>query len=217
MPVAKRIVEMNGAIISEYAPESTLEAPLAPGEAGWDGQQWTACTGDGDEPAHAPFERRRIDQKASFLYRNRLIAGLADIVVVVEAAVKSGSLNTATHALAQGREVFAVPGNITAPYSQGCNKLIAAGAHPYTEPDDVLRLLFPEEYTSKCKTAKKQGLIGDNDVETAILKALAAGCRSGEQIMTVAILPPETFNQAVTLLEIKGRVRALGMNNWALT
>ena len=155
MPVAKRIVEMNGAIISEYAPESTLEAPLAPGEAGWDGQQWTACTGDGDEPAHASFERRRIDQKASFLYRNRLIAGLADIVVVVEAAVKSGSLNTATHALAQGREVFAVPGNITAPYSQGCNKLSAAGAHPYTEPDDVLRLLFPEEYTSKCKTAKK--------------------------------------------------------------
>ncbi len=154
--------------------------------------------------------------KYSFLERNRLISGLSDVVVVVEAAEKSGSLNTATHALAQGKEVFAVPGNITSPYSQGCNKLIKQGALPYTEPEDVLNLLFPEEELKNHQKAKHKGLIGDTDVETLILKALDSGLRSGEEIMGQTKLPPEVFNQTATLLELKGRIRALGMNNWGL-
>ena len=158
----------------------------------------------------------KVYPQTSFLERNRLISGLADIVVVVEAATKSGTLNTASHALEQGREVFAVPGNITSPYSQGCNKLIAQGANPYTEPDDILRLLFPEDYMKKHKKRAKLKLVGDTDVETAILVALGAGLRSGEGIMRATKLPPEVFNQTVTLLEIKGRIRALGANNWGL-
>ena len=158
----------------------------------------------------------KVYPKTSFLERNRIISGLSDIVVVVEAAERSGSLNTATHALEQGKEVFAVPGNITSPYSQGCNKLIQQGATPYTEPDDVLRLLFPEEYLKRRKKAKKQGLIGENDVETAILASLGAGLRSGEEIMQLTKLPPEVFNQSITMLEIRGRIRSLGMNNWGL-
>ncbi|MBR5046012.1 DNA-processing protein DprA [Candidatus Saccharibacteria bacterium] len=154
--------------------------------------------------------------KTSFLERNRIISGLSDIVVVVEAAEKSGSLNTATHALAQGKTIFAVPGNVTSPYSQGCNKLIRQGAIPYSEPDDILRELFPEDYTKKYRKLKKSHLIGDTDAETAILKALAAGARSGDDIMKVSLLPAEVFNQTVTMLELKSRVRALGMNNWSL-
>lgn len=158
----------------------------------------------------------KVYPQTSFLERNRLISGLSDIVIVVEAATKSGTLNTATHAINQGREVFAVPGNITSPYSQGCNKLISQGAHPYTEPDDVLRLLFPDDYGKKHKKQAQLKLIGDNDVETAILVTLQAGLRSGEDIMRATTLPPEVFNQAVTMLEIKGRIRALGANNWGL-
>ena len=178
--VAKEILELGGAIISEYAPGS------------------------------APFP------KTSFLERNRLISGLSDIVVVVEAAERSGSLNTATHALEQGKTVFAVPGNITNPYSQGCNKLIKQGAIPYTAPEDILRELFPQDFAKRHKHLKKQHLFGDTDVETKILQAIASGARTGEQIMKLIHLPPEVFNQTTTLLEIKGRINSLGANHWGL-
>ncbi|MBQ3474226.1 DNA-processing protein DprA [Candidatus Saccharibacteria bacterium] len=152
----------------------------------------------------------------AFLRRNRIISGLSDIVVVVEAAEKSGSLNTATHALNQGKDVFAVPGNINNPYSRGCNNLIKQGAFPYTEPDDLMKLLFPEEYLKKRKKFRQKNLIGDTEVETLILQALARGLRSGEEIMKETHLPPEVFNEVATILEIKSRIRALGMNNWSL-
>ena len=198
--LARKIVEQGGAIISEYAPRTRdyADAPLAPGEY------------------RTESGKRTSDPKGSFLHRNRLISGLSDIVVVVEAAEQSGSLNTATHALDQGKTVFAVPGNITNPYSQGCNKLIKQGAIPYTETRDILELLFPEEYLKTRKKLKKQNLIGDTDVETLILTTLSEGVRSGEKIMQKTNLPPEVFNQTTTILEIKGRIRSLGMNHWGL-
>ena len=160
--------------------------------------------------------KTEVHHKTSFLERNRLISGLSDIVVVVEAAEKAGSLNTATHAIEQGKTVFAVPGNITNPYSQGCNKLIKQGAIPYTGPDDVLRELFPEEYLKKHRKMRQNHLIGDTDVETLILKSLASGLRNGDEIINQTHLPPEVFNQTITILEIKGRIRSLGANNWGL-
>ena len=215
IPIAEQIIKQNGAIISEYAPQAFKTAPLGPAEVGWNGSEWVSYEKE-ETPPSKPYERRKIEQRFSFLHRNRLIAGLSDIVVVVEAAEKSGSLNTAAHALNQGKDVFAVPGNITSPYSQGCNKLIKQGANPYTEPKDILELLFPEEYLKKHQKLRQASLFGDTDVETKILQALASGLRSGEEIMTSTKLPPEVFNETITLLEIKSRIRALGMNNWAI-
>ena len=181
IPLAKEIIEKNGAIISEYSPSD------------------------------------KVITTYSFLERNRLISGLSDIVVVIEAAERSGTLNTAAHALNQGKTVFAAPGNITSPLSKGCNNLIKQGALPYTEPDDVLRELFPEEYAkTRKKPLKISQIHGDSLEETAILRALAAGLTNGSEIAEKMSLTPEIFNQTITLLEIKGKVRSLGANHWAL-
>ncbi len=153
--------------------------------------------------------------KTSFLKRNRLISGLSDAVVVAEAAIKSGSLNTAAHALDQGKEVFAVPGNVTNPCSQGCNKLIRQGANPCTCTDDVLHYLFPDQLTKR-RRATQLPLFADTQEEAAVLQALAHGFRSGDDIIKAANITASAFSQATTLLEIKGQIRSLGGNHWSL-
>ena len=84
----------------------------------------------------APGERPHA---GSFPRRNRLISGLSRVTVVIEAAVGSGALITAGSALDQGREVMAVPGNITSPVSEGTNRLIRDGATPLLEASDLLQ------------------------------------------------------------------------------
>ncbi len=76
-----------------------------------------------------------------FPRRNRIISALAEAVVVIEAALKSGSLVTAKHALDQGKDIFAMPGDIDNPNSEGCHQLIRDGAYLLTEVDDILHHL----------------------------------------------------------------------------
>src|SRR5690625_7005290 len=78
-----------------------------------------------------------------FLSRNRLIAALAEVVVVVEASWRSGALNTAGHAADLGRTVAAVPGPVTSSTSAGCHRLIREGAVCVTDAAEVLELLGP--------------------------------------------------------------------------
>lgn len=175
---------------------------------------------------------RDYHAKTCFLRRNRLISGLSDVVVIPEAAERSGSLNTAAHALEQGREIFVVPGDITRPMSKGCNRLICQGATPYLGVEDVLEVLFPgakgragsasdgSGEASRGDTGTLRGdtgaVLGDTEAETAILRGLWAGMRDGEEILAQTGLEATEFSQAITMLEIKGQVRALGMNKWML-
>ena len=76
--------------------------------------------------------------RGRFPVRNRIIAALADLVVVVEATVTGGSRITAERALDYGRPVFAIPGSRRNPAAAGCNALLADGAHPLLDPSDIL-------------------------------------------------------------------------------
>lgn len=80
-----------------------------------------------------------------FPQRNRIISGLADLVLVLEAREKSGSLITAEYALEQGKDVFALPGRVGDPLSAGCNRLIREGAGSALSPEDILFALFGGE------------------------------------------------------------------------
>lgn len=81
----------------------------------------------------------------NFPMRNRIISGLSDMVIVVEARFRSGSLITADQALEQGRDVYAVPGRVTDSLSKGCNELIRQGAGIITDPVEFAGNLFPKQ------------------------------------------------------------------------
>jgi len=155
----------------------------------------------------------KIVNRWSFLERNRLVSGLADAVIITEAAERSGTLNTAAHALSQGRDVFAVPGNITSPLSAGCNALLKQGAYLATEAKDILQIIAPEQLK---KSDQSQLPLGSSPEETIIINLIASGVRSGDQLQQQSGLSASNFSTALTMLEINGVIKPLGANNWTL-
>lgn len=147
-----------------------------------------------------------------FLDRNRLVSGLADAIIITEAASRSGTLNTAAHALNQGKDVFVVPGNITSPMSVGCNQLLRQGANPVLSIDDILSVMMPN-------VSEQTNLIplGSNKTEDRIIKLLKSGLRDGDEIARQINCPAHEFNTALTMLEINGIIKPLGANQWALS
>jgi DNA processing protein len=146
-----------------------------------------------------------------FLARNRIVSGLSDAVIVTEAAARSGTLATVNHALEQGREVFAVPGNITSPLSAGCNALIKQGDQPITTADDVIEVIAPGLLNTQQSLA-----LGNNPLETKIIQLIQSGIRDGDQLQQQSGLDASEFAQALSMMEITGLVRALGGNQWTL-
>jgi len=155
----------------------------------------------------------KIVNRWSFLERNRLVSGLADGIIITEAAERSGTLNTASHALNQGRDLFVVPGNITSPLSAGCNTLLKQGAYLVTDADDVLSIIAPEKLQ---KDNVQELVVGATIEEGIIIKLISEGLRDGDEIQQKSGLSASDFATALTMLEINGVIKPLGANNWTL-
>lgn len=152
-----------------------------------------------------------IINRAYFVARNRIVAALANAVVITEAALKSGSLHTARYALELGREVLAVPGPITSPTSEGTNNLIKRGALIATSADDVLFALGLATSASK-----KQRPKGATASEQLILDLISDGTSDGAELLASSGLNASEFNQTLTMLELNAQIRSLGANHWTL-
>lgn len=152
-----------------------------------------------------------IAYKQNFIARNRLVSGLADIVLITEAAEKSGSIHTANFALKQGKDVLVVPGNITSSGSVGANNLIKSGAKIVTSYLDVMYSLGFEKHLTPSQSVK-----GRNANEQTVLDLMLQGIREGDELLSKSELATSDFNQVLTMLEIGGKIRALGANKWAI-
>lgn len=146
-----------------------------------------------------------------FIARNRLVSGLANGVLITEAAARSGTIHTAGFALDQGRTVMAVPGNITSPQSAGTNNLIKTGAVTVTDTSDILLAMGLN------KSERQLSIIGDTAAEVTVLRLLSKGQSDGGELLRNSELSPVEFNQALTMLELAGKVRPLGAGHWGLS
>jgi DNA processing protein len=134
-----------------------------------------------------------------FPARNRIIAGLARATVVVEARERSGALITADFALEDGREVLAVPGEITSALSAGANGLLRQGATPVTCAADVLEAIGLEARPNVPSLPSAPGA-------TAILEALASGLGTPDELARATSLPAGVVAATLMELELAGAV-----------
>jgi DNA processing protein len=174
------------------------------------------CGIDRDYPASHAQLSRRIEERGlvvseyepgvepapwRFPARNRIIAGLTEAVVVVEARDRSGALITADFALDEGREVFAVPGEITSTLSAGTNALLKLGAAPLTSTDDVLDALGIERRSPAAA-------VEVSPAAEQLLELVREGPAGADELAARGKLGAGVISAALTELELAGLVAA---------
>ena len=163
-----------------------------------------------------------VPSRATFPMRNRIISGLSVGVAVIESPFRSGALITAARALEQGRDVFALPGNVDAEKCEGSNSLLREGAIPFLTPENIIDEyadMFSDKLKSENKSTNKGGkakadyldrgklfreLSGD---EKAVAEALIKAPLLTDEIIIATRLPAQSVLTALTMLELSGFIR----------
>jgi DNA processing protein len=189
------------------------------------GGRTLAVFGSGLDTVYPPEHRRLAEDIASggallsdyplgtrpeagnFPPRNRIISGLALLVVIVEAGEGSGAIITADFAASQGRDVFAVPGSIYSRASRGAHRLILSGARLMSSPQDVLEALNLDLAVRQEPGVEE---LPEDETERRIYQALTSEPRHVDELHALCGLPVADVAAALAILEIKGRVRQVG-------
>jgi DNA processing protein len=157
--------------------------------------------------------------RENFPKRNRIVAGMADATIVIEAAKKGGALITANIAHSYGRDVFAVSGRSIDTYSLGCNKLIKANKAALIESgDDVLKAMNWVEVTNTTKPSKQLHLFEQLNTEERIILDIINknGIANKEQIANSLNKSVQNVSALLFNLELNGVIKALPGNNYQL-
>ena len=145
-----------------------------------------------------------------FQIRNRIVAGLADAVLIVEASRHSGTYGTYEVALKQGKEVFVVPGDIMRAMSTGTNDMLRQGAHPYLDVSDIML-----SFGSKAVVPNIENLAGLSRDAQNVYAAIHCGFRTNETIMEALGLDVVALSIATSMLEIRGLI-AMEAGRWSI-
>ncbi len=146
-------------------------------------------------------------EASNFPPRNRIISGMSLATVIVEAGRRSGALITAGFAAEQGKDVFAVPGNVFSPQSQGTNKLIQDGARILINPQEILETL---DLTRINEQSEARTILPTNATEAKLFNILGHEPMHVDEIGNLTELSIEAVTSTLALMELKGMVRQVG-------
>lgn len=222
--LAERVTDAGGEVISGAAYGIDGAAQWAAVQAGGKSYAILGCGADVCYPSSHQYLLERLSEsggviselpcgqpplRSHFPMRNRLISGLSDVVAVIEAKKRSGSLITAEFAAEQGRQVLAVPGRPSDELSEGCNELIAQGAGVILSADSFVKMIFPDYKYAQKENSENLTLAS---TEKLVYSSLDLHSKSLWELEECTSLSLSELGSSLLGLEKKGLIRELERN-----